>query len=171
MTVRRFALRVDDLDGEDAVRGHAVLASEPAQAAAQAEAGDRRVGVAAGQTGEAVLAVTASTSPHLTPAPTRAMRCSGSTWICCSARVRSRIVPLRGERRAVADGLGRDGHAVLDRVADGGDDVLRVLDVDDGERALVDGDGEPVTVGVVVGIGREGDLAGQRLDEARRRRR
>ena len=70
-----------------------------------------------------------------------------------------------GERCAVADRLGRDGHAVLDRVADGGDDVLRILNVDDGERALVDGDGEAVPVGVVVGIGREGYLAGQRLGE------
>ena len=44
-----------ELDGDDAVRGQAVAAREPAEAAAEGVADDADVGRGAGEAGEAVL--------------------------------------------------------------------------------------------------------------------
>ena len=69
-----------DVGREEVVAGEAVLALEPAAAAAGREAGDaRRRDAPAGDGEPELLRLSDRTSPQLTPPCARAVRCSGST--------------------------------------------------------------------------------------------
>ena len=131
---------VDQLDADDAVRAEPVGAAEPADAAGDGHAGDRRVGVGPAQEGQAGAlergtqlagldagADGGGTTLHVDLDPAQATGAQQQGLV------------ERGEA-AVAGRLGGHLAAVVDGPADGGDHVVGVVDLEDGHRVLRDVD-------------------------------
>ena len=158
----------DDLHGHHAVGGEAVLARQPAQAAAEAVADDADVMGGAGQRGEPVLGGGAGDV-----GPDRAGLGAGAAALgvdlddAHAVRLDQDGVVQRslGEGgRGVAGALGGNAHAAR-RAGElhDGDDVRHGLGLGDGDRALVDGQVPGLSCGVPTGVAGYGDRAHQLL--------
>ena len=158
-----------DLHGDDAVGGEAVLAGQPAQAAAQAVADDADVVRRAGQRGEPVLGGGADDV-----GPQRAGLGAGAAAVgvdlddAHAVRLdEDGVVQGRlGERGGgMAGALGGDAQAALAGEVDDGDDVGDGLGLGDGGRALVDGEVPRLPRLVPTGVAGHCDRARQLLTQ------
>ena len=161
------AVRSHDLDGDDAVRGQAVTAGEPADTAAQRVPDHADVGRGAREAGETVLG-----GSQADLFPDDAGLGAGDLRLGVDLEAaHARGLDEDGVLEAV-EGVGKvpgalRGHveAAVAGVLDDGDDVGRGLGVDDRGRALV-GRKVPGPAGLVpVGIGRDDDLPVEEVTE------
>ena len=129
---------VDELDGDDAVGAEAVRAAEPADAAGDGHADHGRVGVRAGQEGQAgavelgeqLAVLDARADPRRTP-----LHVDRDAAQAAGAEHQHLV---EGVARAVAGRLRGDLHAVVDGPPDRCGDVVGVADLEHRHRVLGD---------------------------------
>ena len=156
-----------ELDGRDAVRGQAVAAREPAEAAAERVADHADVRRGAGEAREAVLGRgEGDLLPQHAGLGARGLGLRVDLEPAHAARAdENRVVEGLQGVGEVAGALSRHAHAAPPGVLDHGDDVVGGLGEDDRRGPLVGGQVPRLARGVPVGFAREDDLAVEQVAE------
>ena len=157
------AVRRDELDGRDAVRGETAAAGEPAHAAAERVADDADVGRRPVQHDEALLGGRLDDVPPYRPRlDADAARLGVDRHVPQALRLdENRFLELLERRGAVARSLRRDPQPVDVSELDDGHDVGSGLDERDREGALVDGEVPGLPGAVPVGVVGKHEIAVQ----------
>ena len=156
-----------ELDGGDAVRGQAVAAREPAEAAAEGVADDADVRRGAGEAREAVLGRgEGDLLPQHAGLGARGLGVRVDLEPAHAARAdENRVVEALERAGEVAGALGRHAHAAAAGVVDDRDDVVGRLGEDDCGGPLVGRQVPRLARSVPVGVAREDDLSVEQVAE------
>jgi hypothetical protein len=157
----QLAVGRDELDGRERVRLEAVLARQPAEAAAERVAGDADVARGSVEGGQAVLGGAVGDRG---PADARANACAARSDVDPDLleRVRAheeRVLEPVDRAGVVAGRLRRDAQAALGGVADGLGDVVGVRHADERGGPLVVGQVEGLAGGIPDLVALSEDLA------------
>ena len=166
--VHQRAVGKDDVGAEQIVRGHAVATAQPAEAAAEREAGD--AGVADGAAGrrqpECLRFSIELRPPQSGLGPGRLRGRVDANALHLREVDDHAVVARAPPGDVVGAAADRKRQVRIAREVDGGDDVRRGPAADDGRRTPVD-DGVPDTACIVVaGVGRRDDVAAHRRAQA-----